>query len=87
MGMIGPLWGEADEAKRIEGWKAVDRFVADNALVIPLLQFVQPILSAPGVVVTPHSSGAGSDRRRRSASCSRWSRRCRPPRRFRRDET
>lgn len=58
IGMIGPLWGEKDEAKRIEGWKAVDRFVAENALVIPLLQYVQPILSAPGVVVTPHASGA-----------------------------
>ena len=57
-GMIGPLWGEADEAKRIEGWKAVDRFIAENALVIPLLQYVQPILHAPGVVVTPHASGA-----------------------------
>ena len=56
--MIGPLWGEADEAKRIEGWKAVSKFVAENALVIPLLQYVQPILSAPGVVVTPHASGA-----------------------------
>jgi peptide/nickel transport system substrate-binding protein len=58
IGMIGPLWGEKDEAKRIEGWKAVDRFVAENALVIPLLQYVQPVLAAPGVVVTPHASGA-----------------------------
>ncbi len=58
IGMIGPLWGEKDEAKRIEGWKAVDRYVAENALVIPLLQYVQPILAAPGVVVTPHASGA-----------------------------
>ena len=56
--MIGPLWGEKDEAKRIDGWKAVDRDIAENALVIPLLQYVQPILSAPGVVVTPHASGA-----------------------------
>ena len=56
--MIGPLWGEADEAKRIAGWKAVDKYVAENALVIPLLQYVQPILSAKGVVVTPHASGA-----------------------------
>ncbi|MEH7827849.1 ABC transporter substrate-binding protein [Gemmobacter denitrificans] len=58
IGMIGPLWGEADEAKRIEGWKAVDRHIAENALVIPLLQYVQPILHAPGVSVTPHASGA-----------------------------
>ncbi len=56
--MIGPLWGEKDEAKRIAGWKAVDAFVAENALVIPLLQYVQPILHVPGVVVTPHASGA-----------------------------
>ena len=56
--MIGPLWGEPDEAKRIAGWKAVDKYIADNALVIPVLQYVQPILVAPGVVVTPHASGA-----------------------------
>lgn len=56
--MINPLWGEKDEAKRIEGWKAVSRHIAEEALVIPLLQYVQPILSAPGVVVTPHASGA-----------------------------
>lgn len=56
--MINPLWGEKDEAKRIEGWKAVSRYIADEALVIPLLQYVQPILSAKGVAVTPHASGA-----------------------------
>lgn len=56
--MIGPLWGEKDEAKRIDGWKKVDAYIAENALVIPLLQYVQPILSAKGVVVTPHASGA-----------------------------
>ena len=56
--MINPLWGEKDEAKRIEGWKAVSKYIADEALVIPLLQYVQPILSAKGVVVTPHASGA-----------------------------
>ncbi len=56
--MIGPLWGEVDEAKRIDGWKKVDAYVAENALVIPLLQYVQPILHAPGVVVVPHASGA-----------------------------
>ena len=37
--MIGPLWGEADEAKRIAGWKAVDKYIAENAYVIPLLQY------------------------------------------------
>jgi peptide/nickel transport system substrate-binding protein len=56
--MIGPLWGEMDEDKRIAGWKAVDKYIAENALVIPLLQYAQPILSAPGVKVMPHASGA-----------------------------
>src|SRR6202043_1185284 len=41
---IGPLWGEKDEAKRIQGWKAVDRYIAENAYVLPLLQYAQPIL-------------------------------------------
>ncbi len=58
MEMILPLWGEKDEARRIEGWKAVDRHIAENAEVIPLLQYVQPILHVSGVTVTPHSSGA-----------------------------
>jgi peptide/nickel transport system substrate-binding protein len=56
--MIAPLWGEADEETRIAGWKAVDRHIAEQAEVIPLLQFVQPIVHAAGVKVTPHRSGA-----------------------------
>ncbi|SDG27077.1 peptide/nickel transport system substrate-binding protein, partial [Sulfitobacter delicatus] len=56
--MILPLWGEKDEAKRIEGWKAVDRHIAENAEVIPLLQYVQPILHVSGIKVVPHRSGA-----------------------------
>lgn len=58
VGMIGPLWGETDEDKRIAGWKAVDKYIADNALVLPLFQYTQPILHASGVKVTPHASGA-----------------------------
>jgi peptide/nickel transport system substrate-binding protein len=56
--MILPLWGEKDETKRIDGWKAVDRWIAEDAEVIPLLQYMQPILSVSGVKVTPHRSGA-----------------------------
>ena len=52
--MIGPLWGEADEAKRIAGWQAVDAYIAENAYVIPILQYVQPILHREGITVTPH---------------------------------
>ena len=56
--MIAPLWGEPDEATRIEGWKAVSRYIADNAYVLPLLQYVQPIVHVAGVTVTPHASGS-----------------------------
>lgn len=56
--MIGPLWGEQDEAKRIAGYKAVDRHIADNGLVIPLLQYVQPIVYKDTLKVAPHVSGA-----------------------------
>ena len=56
--MIGPLWGEADEAARIEGYKAVDRKIAEDALVIPLIQYVQPIVHRADIAVTPHVSGA-----------------------------
>ena len=52
--MIGPLWGEPDEDKRIAGYQAVDRHIAENAYVIPLLQFVQPIVHREGIEVTPH---------------------------------
>ncbi len=55
---IGPLWGEADEAKRIQGWKDVDKYVAEECDVLPLLQYVQPILADKRVKVVPHGSGA-----------------------------
>jgi peptide/nickel transport system substrate-binding protein len=56
--MIGPLWGEKDEAKRIAGYKAVDRYIAENGYVIPLLQYVQPIIFKDDLKVTPNISGA-----------------------------
>ncbi len=55
---IGPLWGEKDEAKRIAGYKAVDRYIAENGYVIPLLQYVQPIVFKDDLKVTPNISGA-----------------------------
>ena len=58
MDAIGPLWGEPDEEKRIAGYKAVDRLIAENAYVIPLLQYVQPIIYSDKLDVTPDVSGA-----------------------------
>jgi peptide/nickel transport system substrate-binding protein len=57
-GMIGPLWGEVDEAKRIAGWKAVDKYIAENAYVIPLVQYQQPILHKTTIKVTPNIAGS-----------------------------
>jgi peptide/nickel transport system substrate-binding protein len=55
--MIAPLWGEKDEKKRIAGYKAVDKYIADNALVIPLLQYAQPVVHRKGLKFTPHAAG------------------------------
>jgi peptide/nickel transport system substrate-binding protein len=55
--MIGPLWGEKDEAKRIAGWKKVDRHIADNALVLPLYQQVQPVIYKKSLLFKPHAAG------------------------------
>ena len=64
---IGALWGEPDEARRIEGYKAVDRLIAEEAYVIPLLQYVQPIVHREGLEVTPSVSGALRPQRIRPA--------------------
>ena len=55
---IGPLWGEKDEKKRIQGWKDVDRYIAEQGYILPLLQYAQPILYKSTLKVTPNVSGA-----------------------------
>jgi peptide/nickel transport system substrate-binding protein len=55
--MIGPLWGEPDEAKRIAGYKAVAKHIAEEGEVIPLLQYVQPIIARIGISLVPQASG------------------------------
>lgn len=52
--MIGPLWGEQDEEKRINGFRDVDKYIAENAYVIPLLQYAQPVIHRKGLKFTPH---------------------------------
>ncbi len=55
--MIGPLWGEPDEAKRIAGYKAVSKHIAEEGEVIPLLQYVQPIIARKGISLVPQANG------------------------------
>ncbi|MCB8840311.1 ABC transporter substrate-binding protein [Aurantimonas sp. VKM B-3413] len=55
---IALLWGEKDEEKRIAGWKAVDKYIAEEGYVLPLLQYAQPIVFRKGLKVTPNESEA-----------------------------
>jgi peptide/nickel transport system substrate-binding protein len=54
---IGPLWGEKDEAKRIAGWREVDKYIADEGEVIPLFQYVQPLIYRKGLKVVQQANG------------------------------
>ena len=54
---IGPLWGEKDEKKRIAGWKAVDRYIAEQGYVLPLLQYAQPIVYKADLKVVAEQVG------------------------------
>ncbi len=55
--MVGPLFVERDEARRIAGYKAVDRYLAEQGYVIPLLQYYQPVVYRKGITFTPHRAG------------------------------
>ena len=55
---IAPLWGEKDEAKRIEGWKAVGKYIAEEGYVLPILQYAQPIVFRKGLTVAANQSEA-----------------------------
>jgi peptide/nickel transport system substrate-binding protein len=54
---IAPLLSEKDEAARIAGYKSVDRYIAEEGYVIPLYQYVQPIIYRKGLSFTPHEAG------------------------------
>ena len=72
--MIGPLWGEKDEAKRIAGYKAVDRYIAEQGYVLPLLQYKQPVVYRKTLQVHAAHGAASSCRRtsrRPDGACAR----------------
>ena len=52
-----PLLGERDEEKRIAGYKALDRYVAENAFILPLFQYQQPVVCKSELVFKPHVAG------------------------------
>jgi peptide/nickel transport system substrate-binding protein len=55
--VIGPLWTEKDEAKRIAGFKAASRYIAAQGDVLPLWQYYQPIVSKKSIKVVPYTGG------------------------------
>jgi peptide/nickel transport system substrate-binding protein len=55
--LIVPLYTERDEAKRLAGYKAVNRYIAENAYVIPLFQYHQPVVYKNELSFTPHMAG------------------------------
>jgi peptide/nickel transport system substrate-binding protein len=55
--LVGPLFTERDEGKRIAGYKTVDRYLAEQGYVIPLLQYFQPVVHKKSITVTPHGAG------------------------------
>ncbi len=65
---IGPLWSEADEEKRLQGWKDVSAYIMENAYVIPILQYVLPVVHADSVVVPPTATGDVTPQSMRPAS-------------------
>lgn len=54
---ILPLWAEADEEKRIQGWKDVSAYIMENAYVIPLFQYTLPVIHSDKVVVPAAATG------------------------------
>lgn len=55
--MIQPLLTEMDEAKRIAGYKAVNRFAAEQGYTIPLYQSVKTIAHTDKVAIKKYSNG------------------------------
>jgi peptide/nickel transport system substrate-binding protein len=54
---IRPLFEERDEAKRLAGYREVNRYIAENVYVIPLFQFYQPVVYKRGLRFKPHLAG------------------------------
>jgi len=56
-GRIRPLFAIRNEDERLAGYKAVNKYIADNAYVIPLFQYFQPVIYKSELTFTPHLAG------------------------------
>ena len=48
---------EKDDAKRMAGYRTVNKTIADNAYVLPLFQFYQPVVYKTSLAYKPHLAG------------------------------
>ncbi len=51
---LGRLFQERDYDARIEGYDEANRYIAENALVLPLWQFHQPVIHKAELAFAPH---------------------------------
>ena len=54
---LNALFTEKDDAKRMEGYKAINKVIADNAYILPLFQFYQPVVYKTSLTFKPHLAG------------------------------
>lgn len=54
---LSALFVQKDEKARLEGYKALNRQIAENAYILPLFQFYQPVLYSKDLAFTPHTAG------------------------------
>lgn len=54
---LNALFIEKDDAKRMAGYKAANQVIADNAFVLPLFQFYQPVVYKTSLTFKPHLAG------------------------------
>ena len=54
---VTPLLSEADQAKRLDGYRALNRYAVEQGYTIPLLQSVKTVVYAQDVGFVPYQSG------------------------------
>ncbi|HMN81626.1 MAG TPA: ABC transporter substrate-binding protein [Burkholderiaceae bacterium] len=54
---LKPLVNEKDDVKRFEAYRKVNAYIAENAYVLPLFQFYQPVVYKSDLDFKPHLAG------------------------------
>jgi peptide/nickel transport system substrate-binding protein len=54
---LNALFVENDEVKRLDGYKALNRRIAEDAYILPLFQYFQPVVYSKKLTFAPHAAG------------------------------